>query len=99
MAYATLSQAINGLRDEGYTEDFNLRGDCIHCLALDVQLSPEDFEIDKVFRFEGASDPDDNSILFAISSKDETLKGVLVDAYGTYADPLTTEMIKKLRTN
>ncbi len=99
MEYATLSQAINGLREQGYTEDFNLRGDCIQCLAHALELSPEDFEIDKVFRFEGASDPDDNSILFAISSKDETLKGVLVDAYGTYADPLTTEMIKKLRTN
>jgi hypothetical protein len=41
------------------------------------------------------SNPDDNSILFAISSGN--LKGALVDAYGVYSENLTEGMIKKLR--
>jgi hypothetical protein len=59
-------------------------------------LYPNDFVIDKFFRFEGASNPDDSSIVYAISSKDG-LKGTLIDAYGVYADSLTNDMIEKLK--
>ena len=47
-------------------------------------------------RFEGMSSTDDNSILYAISSKDG-IKGTLVDAYGVYAQNISEEMRKKLR--
>ena len=97
MAYNTLSEAITDLQQQGYTEDLNLRSDCIECQALDQKLYADQFEIDKVFRFEGDSNPDDSSILFAISAPQIPLKGLLVDAYGVYADPLTTEMIQKLK--
>lgn len=96
-SYTTLSQAMNALRDEGYVEDFNLKPDCLACHSLDLEFKPQDFEVDIVYRFEGASNPDDNSILFAISSDNGKIKGILVDAYGAYADPLTTEMVRKLR--
>ena len=66
------------------------------CKSTDIKLSPDDFVIDKFYRFEGASNPDDSAIVFAISSKDG-LKGTLIDAYGVYADSLTTEMINKLK--
>jgi len=46
-------------------------------------------------RFEGMSSTDDNSIVFAITST-EGVKGVLVDAYGVYAENLNDAMIKKL---
>ena len=94
--YSTLSQAIEGLRLEGYTEDFNLQGHCIECKALDLQLSPQDFTIDKYYRFEGMSDPGDNSIVYAISAVTGE-KGVLVDAYGMYSENMTPEMIRKLQ--
>ncbi len=41
------------------------------------------------------SSTDDNSILYAISSK-EGIKGLLVDAYGMYSESLNEEMIQKL---
>jgi hypothetical protein len=96
-SYTTLSQAMNALRDEGYVEDFNLKPDGLICNTLDREFNHNQFEVDKVYRFEGDSNPDDNSILFAISSDNGKIKGILVDAYGAYADPLTTEMIRKLR--
>lgn len=95
--YDTLSEAINSLREEGYTEDFNLKENCIECKALGYEMFAKDFLIDEMFRFEGMSSPDDSSILFAISSDKFNIKGVLVDAYGMYSSPLTTEMIEKLR--
>src|SRR6187402_669639 len=93
--YASLSEATNDLRARGYTYDFNLMPDCIECPSLQLQLSPEKFTVDEFHRFEGMSSTDDNSIVFAISSENG-LKGVLVDAYGMYANSLNQNMIKKL---
>ncbi len=96
-AFDTLSEAINGMRKEGYTLDYNLKSESIYCNSLDLNLSPEQFHIDQVFRFEGASDPDDASILFAISGVSGNQKGLLVDAYGMYSESLSRAMIEKLR--
>jgi hypothetical protein len=95
-SYPTLSEALNGLKSKGYTYDFNLATENLECKELNLRLHPEDFVIDEVYRFEGASNPDDNSIVYAISSKDG-LKGTLVNAYGVYADSMTDDMIAKLR--
>lgn len=94
--YDSLSLAINALYAQGYTEDFNLKPDCIDCRDASLRLHPHEFEIDKVFRFYGPSDPDDESILYAISSEKYTLKGILVNGYGISSDPLTQEMVAKL---
>lgn len=59
-------------------------------------MQSEEFNVDEVHRFEGMSSTDDNSILYAISSKDG-IKGTLVDAYGIYAENISEEMRKKLR--
>ncbi|NNE76232.1 MAG: phosphoribosylpyrophosphate synthetase, partial [Pricia sp.] len=69
---------------------------CLECAALKLEIHPEDFEVDEMHRFEGMSSTDDNSILYAISSKDG-IKGTLVDAYGVYAQNISEEMRKKLR--
>ena len=95
-AYDTLVEAINGLRKQGYVEDFNLKEQCIECRSRDFILFHHEFEIDKYFRFEGASNPSDNSILYAISSKTSDHKGVLVNGYGIYSDEMSDEMMEKL---
>jgi hypothetical protein len=48
-----------------------------------------------MYRFEGDSNPDDSSIVYAISSN-TGLKGTLVDAYGAYSENLNFDMAKKL---
>ena len=93
--YDTMVEALNGLRKQGYAEDFNLSSECIECPTLKLKLRPEQFQIDKFYRFEGMSNPDDNSIVYAISSRDG-VKGVLVDGYGVSATSLNEAMIKKL---
>ncbi|MFT4061816.1 MAG: phosphoribosylpyrophosphate synthetase [Edaphocola sp.] len=97
--FASSIEALNWLQQQGYTYDFNLDEDCISYDGGKQHLSPKDFEIDKTFRFEGMSNPDDESVVYAISAKDNTLKGVLVNAFGVYADALSNDMIKKLRPN
>ena len=94
--YTTVTDTLNTLKEDGYVLDFNLKPDCVECNRPDIKLYPDDFVIDKFYRFEGASNPGDSAIVYTISSNDG-LKGTLVDAYGVYADSLTTEMISKLK--
>jgi hypothetical protein len=92
----TLVETMNALRKEGYIEDFNLKSAHLGCNEKDIDMHPDDFSIDKVFRFYGDSDPDDEAILYAISSEKHDLKGVLVNSFGIYADSVSTELAAKL---
>ena len=97
--FGTLSETINGLVKLGYTHDFNIKNECIVCNRTNITLSPDDFQIDHVYRFEGNSDPEYQSILYAISSSKFDLKGTLVNGYGTSSDEATTKLIEKLNTH
>ncbi len=95
----TLSETMNALKNKGYTTDFNLKNDHLVCAKCneEVHIYPHEFEIEDTFRFEGESNPDDSSILYAIKSDKYNLKGVLVNAYGVYADDMVSEMAKKFK--
>jgi hypothetical protein len=95
-SYDTLSEALNDLAQRGYTYNFNLTSDSIECKDISLRLKASEFEIIEFYRFEGDSDPGDEEVVYAIESKNG-LKGVLVNAFGTYADPLTEELIQKLK--
>ena len=94
--YDTVTEALNGLKAKGYTLDFNLAYDKIICRQSDFYLHPDEFEIIEVYRFEGATSPDDEDVVYAVASKSGGQKGVITSAYGMYADTLNTDMIKKL---
>lgn len=92
-AYDTVSQAVSELKQRGYTLDFNLNESCLECQGQN--FNPKEFEITEFHRFEGNSDPADEAVVYAIESRNG-LKGVLVNAFGVYSEPLSDEMIKKL---
>lgn len=94
--YDTVSQAVEGLRKQGYTEDFNIAGNCLECAAREIKLLHDEFKVDKLFRFEGMTDPGDEAAVYAISSHKHDHKGILVSAYGIYADEVTEELVKAL---
>ncbi|MEX0636058.1 MAG: phosphoribosylpyrophosphate synthetase [Ferruginibacter sp.] len=98
-SFGTLSETLNGLIKLGYSHDFNIKEDCLVCNKTNESLQPDEFQIDKVYRFEGASNPDDQSILYAISSLKFHMLGTLVNGYGISADEETSKLIKKLQTH
>ena len=100
-SYSTVSEALNKLSIRGYSRDFNIDvdGSCLVCSSGEVKLSPEDFQIDEVYRFEGDTDPGDEMIVYAISSTKHQLKGTLVNAYGLYEDGPTSALVEKLKIN
>src|SRR5690606_3207445 len=83
-SYDTLSEAVNDLQSMGYVEDFVIQeeGECLFCVGRSMELSPEQFVIDEIYRFEGMTDPGDESILFAISSTDNLIKGLVINSFG-----------------
>src|SRR6187402_869252 len=95
-SYDTVVDAINGLKKRGYTIDFNIAFDKLVCTNNEYCLNPSEFEITEVYRFEGDSNPSDEDVVYAVESKDGNLKGVISGAFGLYADPISSEMIKKL---
>ena len=96
--YDTASEAINALVKQGYTANFSLvtERECLLCHSTSQELSPEDFEIDEIHRFDGMTDPADEMIVYAISSPKFALKGLVVNAYGVYADTAKSRIVKKL---
>jgi hypothetical protein len=94
IAYDTLSQAVDGLRNRGFALDFNLGENCLVCNSRKYDVN--DFEITEVHRFEGNTDPADEAAVYGVESADGT-KGILVTGYGPSAEGMSAEMVKKLR--
>ncbi len=94
--YETLLDALKDLVERGYTEDFNVDLDMMQCREKDIKMTVDEFEIDEFYRFEGASNPSDMSILYAISSEKYNIKGTLVSAYGTYSSNQNAAIDAKL---
>jgi len=96
--FETLSEAISQLKQRGYTSDFNLHPEWIESVPENLKLSPSEFHIDEVHRFEGMTSPDDSSVVYAVSTP-QGVKGILVDAYGVYSESLSPEMIRRLKVD
>jgi len=90
----TLADCVNKLVADGYTGNFKV--DEQGLLAdSGKHYKHNQVHIKNFFRFEGESDPADNSILYAIELDDGT-KGTLMDAYGSYNDALIGKFIKQV---
>lgn len=84
----TLSQATLRLQKAGYTSEIS---------PEEIpQLNPDDWVIDEIVRFEGDSNPDDSSILYALSTRDGKRKSLLIDAYGMYENDEKGDFIVEL---
>ena len=92
--YDSPVHAIEELKKRGYSEDFNLKDNCIVCNS--GKFGVDEFEIKEVYRFEGDSDPGDESIVLGIESSGG-VKGILVNGYGYSSEPMGDEIERKLR--
>lgn len=69
--YKSASLALNELKKLGYTIDFNVEKERII-------VNPEVFDITYIYRYEGASNPDDESSVYGIVNNESNEKGVYV---------------------
>jgi hypothetical protein len=91
--YDTVSNAIEALRNQGYTTDFQIENNALTCSGQ--VFNANNFDVVDVYRYEGNSDPADEAAVYAIKSSNG-LKGILVTGYGASADDASTEIMEKL---
>lgn len=90
-----LEKVQANLEKYGYTEQFRVEGDKLVALGTKKKYKHQDVKAANFYRFEGISDPDDMSILYAIETCDGC-KGTLTDAYGRYSDQDTGAFMKQV---
>jgi hypothetical protein len=83
------------LEQHGYSEQFRVQKDRLVSLTTGKKYKSADVKAVNFYRFEGISDPDDMSILYAIETCDGA-KGTLTDAYGRYSDEDTGAFMKQV---
>lgn len=87
-----LASCVNKMKEDGYKEDFQVSKKGLTTFSESKYYSPEEVKIVNFYRFEGVSDPGDNTILYVIETADGT-KGTLVDGYGAYASQEVSKFI------
>ena len=84
----TVTDAVALLRAEGYDDDsMAITGDSIECRVCGRSHSIDVALVERVFRFEGPSDPADEAIVLGVRCGECGARGIIVSAYGPDADP------------
>lgn len=91
----SLSELTQILEEKGFTEQFRVKDSTLISPIDGKGYRPDEVKAVNFYRFEGISDPDDMSVLYAIETIDGR-KGTLIDAYGTYADTDIDDFVKTM---
>ena len=86
--YATVSTALDELKEKGYTVDFNSQ-------EKRIINSPAEFTIEHLYYYEGESDPGDEATVYGIKSSTGE-KGVFVAGHQAYTDNSAAMVLNEL---
>jgi hypothetical protein len=92
-------EAMRELESKGYDKNLVLKFDHFEIDSGHEKIYPDEFEIDEFVRFENTSDPNDQSILYAISSPKHGIKGLFLESYGIYTEEVSRSMIEKFKNH
>ncbi len=105
--YLSMVDAVADLKERGYVADFkiisctgeedNAEDGCrLKTFNEDKMYDSDDLVIREHYRFEGPSNPDDMSVVYAIEANDG-VKGTVIDAFGTYSSAQLSEFFRNIR--
>lgn len=80
-----MAALMNKLLLDGYADQFKVEKGKLRTMDDKHGYKAKDIKAVNFYRFEGISNPDDMSILYAIETLDGK-KGTLADGYGRFAD-------------
>ena len=83
----TVTDAMRSLHGQGYTAEFDLIDGHLHHLGSEVNCPVGDAVVERLYRFEGPSDPGDEMVVFGVLDPTTGQRGVLASAFGPAADP------------
>ena len=92
----TVTDAVALLARDGYDADFRFDSgpnadNTVRCSRCGTLHATDDAEVDRVYRFEGASDPGDEAIVLGLRCPRCGARGTVVSAFGPDADPALAE--------
>ena len=92
----TLADAVRRLQQAGYTGNWYANRDHeLECSETGEVLDPSAVEIDHILRFEGQSDPDDMTILFALRTPSGA-RGLYSAAFGAQTPAEDADVISRM---
>ena len=83
----TVTEAVALLRAEGYTADYELVDGVLRADLESASCAIDQAQVERLYRFEGPSDPGDEAIVIGVHCASCGRRGVLVSAFGPEADP------------
>jgi hypothetical protein len=92
----TVAEALRLLEGAGYRAELSSRRGHVHCDACLDEWLPVAGVVERIFRFEGPSDPDEEAMVLALHCARCGAKGVLISGYGPSADPDDIDVILAL---
>ncbi len=98
MPMETVSEALRRLTAAGYTDDYRAEAQGLRSLSTGTLHPPDRFRVDEIVRFEGDSDPGDESAVFALTLEADGTKGTYTVGYGPMMDALDADMVGLLRS-
>lgn len=93
-----MTEAVAILRQYGYLEDFELVDGALRSGNGNAPCPIGEAIVERVYRFEGPSDPGDQMIVFGLLDPIAEARGTLAAAYGPAADPSLYDHLSNLRT-
>jgi len=94
--YTNMVETIEELKKSGFTANFEFLDQTFRDVDTGRTFKADELTIVEHYRFEGASDPDDMSVVYAIES-DAGPKGIVADAFGVYANPALGRFLEKVK--
>ena len=91
----TMVSCNNTLTKIGFVTQFKATPAGLLSMKTEKIFQPHEIKVPRYYRFEGESNPSDNSILYAIEANDGE-KGTLVDGYGTSSDMHVANFMKNV---
>lgn len=92
----TLSMAIEKLNKKGYTEDFQGKNNLLYAINHRQSFEPGELIVDEIVRFEGETDLQEESVIFALRDSVSGIMGTYIVAYSTDMDEADMDIVKKL---
>jgi len=92
----SLSEIVDRLTKSGYTDTFRGEAGGIRAAQAGHLHAPEDLVIDSIDRFEGVTDPEEEAIVLAISSRTDGCRGTYVSPYGKNMPATDARLIARI---
>ena len=87
--YTTVLEALNDLKEKGFTLDFNLHKE-------KIISNPLEFEVKHVYRYEGITDPGEEATVYGIESNSGK-RGVFVSGYSANSNDEVDQVLHNIR--